>query len=213
MNTRNKKMRTTFDDSYLDYVLQMSPSTNLMKNEKDIYKYIHKFFDQNNGYKSLNIKSPYDTGKTQMIKTILTVYKPKRILWISYRRTLTMDLMKNFKSLGFEDYQTCDINNADRLIIQLESLIRVNDIHVLKTVEFAQVTKYDLVIIDEVESVLQQFNSPTMKNMSKLIFDYLQILISESKQLITLDGGMDDKTYHYVNSFGKALNVINTAKI
>ena len=30
---------------------------------------------------SLNIKSPYDTGKTKLVKEILRKYKPKRVLW------------------------------------------------------------------------------------------------------------------------------------
>ena len=36
--------------------------------------------------KSLNIKSPYDTGKTQLLKQVMTKYNPKRVLWLSYRK-------------------------------------------------------------------------------------------------------------------------------
>ena len=49
------------------------------------------FFD-NPKIKSLNIKSPYDTRKTQLLKQILTKYYPNRVFWVSYRLTLSYDV-------------------------------------------------------------------------------------------------------------------------
>ena len=51
--------------------------------------------------KSLNIRSPYDTGKTQLLKQILTTYNPQRVLWVSYRLTLSYDLFSNFSPFQF----------------------------------------------------------------------------------------------------------------
>ena len=87
-------------------------------------KNIRKFVKDNN-VKTLNIKSPYDTGKTQLLKQYIAEHNPKRILWLSYRKTLTYDIHSNFQSLGFESY-TDEKFNADRVIIQLESLLHID---------------------------------------------------------------------------------------
>ena len=41
------------------------------------------------------IKSLYDTAKTTLMKQIVNNYK--RILWLSYRATLSNDIKRNFK--------------------------------------------------------------------------------------------------------------------
>ena len=42
---------------------------------------------------------------------ILKKYNHKRILWLSYRKTLTMDILSSFGSLyGFKDYQDNNYN-------------------------------------------------------------------------------------------------------
>ena len=89
--------------------------------------------------KVLNIKSPYGTSKTQLMIKMIEMYNPKRILMLSYRQTLTLDLKKNFEPLGFEDYLTGNIE-ADRVIVQVESLLKLHTESVVK--------QYDLVIMD-----------------------------------------------------------------
>jgi len=104
--------------------------------------------------KILNIKSPYKTSKTQMMIKVIEEYKPKRILMLSYRKTLTYDFDYNFKNHGFQNYLEGDIA-ADRLIIQLESLLRLDFIDPFTT----KLPVYDLIIMDESESILKQFSS------------------------------------------------------
>ena len=57
---------------------------------------INNFFE-NNDLKCVSIKSPYNTGKTQLLKLIITKYNQPKILFISYRISLSIDLMNNFK--------------------------------------------------------------------------------------------------------------------
>jgi len=57
----------------------------------------------------------------------------------------------NFSLFNFKIYTDNDFD-ADKLIIQAESLLKlIND--------KSDIKKYDLIIIDEVESILRQFNS------------------------------------------------------
>jgi len=177
---------------------------------------IIEFFEDDT-IKSFNLKSPYDTGKTQMIQRIINTYNPKRILWLSYRKTLTNDILGNFETLfNFKDYQKHEYT-ADRLIIQLESVQKIGcEMTFFQGEEEEVLMKYpgyDVVIIDEVESILGHFRSPTFKGTSKACFHYIQNVIQNSRKIITLDGDMGNRAYKFIASFGRFINVVNDIKI
>ena len=155
--------------------------------------------------KVLNIKSPYGTSKTQLMIHAIEHYQPKRILMLSYRQTLTLDLKKNYENLGFEDYLTGNIE-ADRVIIQVESLLKLDT--------DSKVKQYDLVLIDESERILNQFNShKTFHGTERDTFEYLYHIIDDSKKVICMDGGQTNRTYSFASNFGKTLNLHNIAKV
>jgi hypothetical protein len=163
----------------------------------EISKVMKKHLDtfMNTDVKVLNIKSPYGTSKTQLMIKMIEMYNPKRILMLSYRQTLTLDLKKNFEALGFEDYLTGNIE-ADRVIIQVESLLKLDTESVVK--------QYDLVLIDESERVLNQFNShTTFDGTEKNTFEYLYHIIDGSKKVICMDGGQTNRTYAFTQNFGR----------
>lgn len=203
----------TEDDSKEDviemnklYLLDLD-NDNLDKVEDPLTNIINGFFKDDT--KSFNLKSPYDTGKTKLIQKVIKKFKPERILWLSYRKTLTNDILGSFgEEFDFKDYQEGDFT-ADRLIIQLESILKIEGVVFEGSVI---IPSYDLVIIDEVESILAQFNSTTFKGLSKESFEYIEAILHNSKKLITLDGDLGNRTYKYIKSFGKCLNVVNTVK-
>lgn len=171
---------------------------------------IIKFF--NSDIKTFNLKSPYDTGKTQMIKRIIDTFNPSKILWLSYRKTLTNDILGNFATTyNFKDYQKKEFN-ADRLIIQLESILKLES-SMDWIDDIIEYPSYDLVIIDEIESILKQFNSPTFKGNSKECFNFVENIIINSKKLLTMDGDIGNRTYNFTSSFGDMINIVNNIKI
>lgn len=170
---------------------------------------LNEFFTSD--IKSFNIKSPYDTGKTQLLTKIMKKYKQKRVLFLSYRKTLTSDLMSSFSELGFQDYRNTICNETDKLIIQLESINKIKPSFMFVDDEF-EIPKYDLVIIDEVESILQQFSSETMKGESKNAFEFIDAIISNSNKLITLDGDLSFRGFNYIKHFGDSINIVNPIK-
>ena len=170
---------------------------------------LNEFF--NSDIKSFNIKSPYDTGKTQLLTKIMKKYKQKRVLFLSYRKTLTSDLMSSFSELGFKDYRDAICNETNKLIIQLESINKIKPSFLFLDEEF-EIPKYDLVIIDEVESILQQFNSETFQGESKNAFEFIDAIISNSNKLITLDGDLSFRGFNYIKYFGNSINIINPIK-
>ena len=193
---------TDINERYLlDKIEQTYTITKCMKVQLD------RLFNDNN-VKSLNIKSQYGTSKTQLLIKAIEQYPSfsKRILFLSYRKTLTYDLQYNFSSLGFETYLEGSLN-SDRLIIQLESLLK------LDWINCSVVPKYDLVIMDESESCLNQFSSDTFKGDSRNAYEYLRAIIENSSKLITLDGDQSNRTYSFVSSFeGQCININNTVK-
>ena len=172
---------------------------------------INNFFENDN-LKCLSIKSPYDTGKTQLLKSIISKYNQPKILFISYRISLSVDLLNNFKDYGFKSYLDNDYY-SDRLIIQIESLQKLSDNDFID--EYTeQIKQYDLIIIDEIESVLNQFNSPTFKNKSKETFEYFTEILRYSKKCIFLDGDLSYRGYSFINSISsEQMNVINNIKM
>ena len=190
------------NDRYLlDKVKKLNDTTILSSSVKSFF--------ETDEYTSLNIKSPYDTGKTQFLKEIIRTYNQKRILWISYRKTLTHDITGNFeKEFHFKSYLKGSFY-ADRLIIQIESLKKIDNNM------GDEMPKYDLIIIDEVESILNQFNSrETFKGNQRDTYNYLDAVLKNSilngGKIITLDGDTSDRTYNYIETYGKPLNIVNT---
>lgn len=171
---------------------------------------IHKFFNSNT--KSFSIKSPYDTGKTCLLKKIFTKYQPKKILWLSYRKTLTNDILGSFADdYNFKDYQKKEYD-ADRLIIQLESTMKLKP-HIMFLDDEEKIPSYDLIIIDEIESILSHFDSPTFKNQSRETFNWICEIIKVSNKIIALDGDIGNRTYNFLNYFGTSTNIVNDIKI
>lgn len=169
-------------------------------------------FSTDESIKTLTLKSGYDTGKSQMLKKYIRTFNPKRILWISYRKSLTCDIMQSFKTeFDFKDYQTGKYD-ADRLIIQTESILKLEKVSSLFTDDedgSIPYQTYDLIIIDEIESVLKQFTSNTFKGKSKECFQYMEKIIMNSGKLILLDGDIGHRTYDFSGYFGKAINIVN----
>lgn len=156
--------------------------------------YINDFI-YNDNIKSLLIRSPYNTGKTTMLKSICDNYD--RILFISYRITLSSNLYGNFKDLGLELYT--EHIYADKLICQVDSLHKITN------------TKYDLVIIDESESVFNHFSAGSLKNN----YDTFQIfcaLCVNANKIICLDGDLHNRTKRIIKSFGECKYIKNTIK-
>jgi hypothetical protein len=142
--------------------------------------------------KMLIIKSFYGTGKTKLINKLITEYDIKRVLFVSYRKTLTNNLYGVFSELKFEKY-TDKKYNADRFICQIDSLPKIANYYV------ESVPHYDLIVLDEIESILNHFNANTLKE-KEYVFDYLNGLIHNANKCIMLDGDISNRSLVYAKS-------------
>ena len=121
-------------------------------------KFKSKIEDFKANSKVLFLSSDYGTGKTTLIKDL--VKDSKRCLFITYRKTLSFDIKRAFEHMGFANYldDDPDVWNNDRLIVQLDSLLHVmfRSEGFITTGQFN--AKYDYIICDESEGLLNHFD-------------------------------------------------------
>ncbi len=180
-----------------------------IKDKKSIVgKKVCEWMDKARETKTLAILSCYDTGKTSLIKKILNEFKKKtrRILFITYRQTLTNELHGNFKKLNVDSYLDGAFD-SDRIICQIESL------HKIANSEYAfddevPIPSYDLVIMDEIESILNHFESTTLREKEKT-FNLMYDIIYNSKRVLALDGDFSNRSFEFINNIGDYKNEIS----
>jgi len=126
-------------------------------------------------------------GKTVEIKRYLQEeqFIDKKVIFISYRVFLCSEYKKNFGELGFNDYRDLTNNDTDdkynKVICCFDSLARF------------QGRKYDIVILDEVDSVLAHASSDLMRarrGISQSIFGFI---VSNASLVINADAYLDNE--------------------
>ena len=158
-----------------------------------VNKYMKKWTNEN---KIFAIKSYYGSGKTYWLKQIMRDNKFKRILWISYRQLYTASVCGELeKEFNIISYKTGKFD-SDKLMCQVESLKNINTS-----------LKYDLVVLDEIESILNQTSSGTCHN-KKETFEILETIIEESDKVVALDGDFGNRAFTFLNKFEEDFDII-----
>jgi hypothetical protein len=160
-------------------------------------KYLNDCADVNELLKSFDktllIKSNMGTGKTELICDYITLFKPNRILWISTRQTYATNICSRLKNFNFINYLDDKENfyTKPRIIVQLESL------HMLE--KNFKIRMYDLIVLDEIESILYHFDSSTIAQYSSNTFDLLYLLcMNKTTKIIGMDADLDLRTIEYI---------------
>ena len=103
-------------------------------------------------------------------------------MFITYRQSLANSLYDELQKQDFQNYNELtnyEIQNAERLVIQLDSLVRLNDKDDITPKNY--VPNYDLIVVDEMEGILSHFNAKTLKN-KQITCDILTQLLKETKK-------------------------------
>jgi hypothetical protein len=119
-------------------------------------------------------------GKTTAIKRLLPSYD--KILFFSPRQSFARFLSAEFNIECYLDKNF----QADKLIISIESLLCIPANKI-----------YDMIIIDECESVLKQFSSPTTQGNHILQFQRLMYLIANADKVIFADAFITNRTLDF----------------
>ena len=147
------------------------------------------------------LRSPMGSGKTVAISSIIKEMEEKigeslRVLVISTRRTCMMMLSEMFgvgKYLNTSDGTVrTDLHQMDKLVISMESLHKLippGSINIIK--------RFDLVILDECESILANFSSVTMKNRRKNYQLIKGIIETEGTKTVFSDAFLGECTVQF----------------
>ena len=161
---------------------------------KSIKQLIKQWYTTDQIGKVLAIKSAYGTGKSDTMHYVIEEFKPKKVLFVTYRQTLSYNFYGNFEKHKVGCYLTGDFK-SDRLICQVESLHKLLSYNNFTGKNI--VPEYDLVIFDESESVLAHTDSNTIKNKDKC-FKIMQAILTKAKKVVALDGDLANRSYEYL---------------
>ena len=196
---KNKKIN-------LGCILERSPLEEKEKAEQvsapllglnDEVKKIYNRFINDDDLRALCIKSAYGTGKTYILNEYVNKYifkfeqatkREARVLVIStrqsYARAMCVHSMKDLKINNYLDYTKEEkekINNVNRLCLSLEGLFNMM---------FEKWKPYDVIILDESESITRHLFSCTIKQGAYATYERLKLLLSRSKKLFIMDADL-----------------------
>lgn len=193
-----------------NYVMKKMIKKNYyIPDDEDIMCQLKEFV--NNNQQTLAIKSNMNTGKTQSVKSIVNNYFEKydsdrRVLAFSLRQSYARDVSNNaYKELNFTNYldiKKTKLKDQKRLIISLESLhkLRVKDIKM-----------YDIIILDECESLLTHFFSKTVKS-NRECYDWFVKLLTHSKKIICLDADLSiSRSISFLESINRRIKILKNS--
>lgn len=170
--------------------------------EKNIIKYDEKELKEYNFYnkKVLIIHSNVKTGKTKKLKEYLDKNEDiQNVVIISFRILFSIELKEKFSNFtNYLDIKTkqYSLKKIEKIIIQLDSLYKL----VIDT-------QPDILILDEIESVLNQFASPYIKNI-KLIWEIFECLLRISKKVLCMDANITQRTVNLLTNMFNVDDII-----
>ena len=191
---RNKKHYIT-DEKFRNQAIDISLFQSTITNQPEMSKF------QFTNKKTLVVRGACGTGKTTALcECIRDLPTTAKVLIISFRRSLAGKQYHELQPLGFVKYD--EVNTPyyyqKRLIVQIDSLHKVRG-------------KYDLLVLDEVEYVLQHLVEFVKEK--RAVFEALCQHIKFSEYVIAMDALLYDTTINLLHSCGRDIEYIhNTYK-
>lgn len=147
--------------------------------------------------RTLVVHAPMKIGKTKKLKEfIATNYpagklSPPKIVFLSFRQTFSRNIKENFADFTlYSDVRGPLVQ--DRVIVQVESLHRLS-------IAPGQPLP-DLLVLDECESIIEQFGSGLLRENFAECFAKFQYLLKYSRSVICMDAMVTDRTYNVIET-------------
>lgn len=143
---------------------------------------------------TLAVRAQMKMGKTKTLRQYLDAYFPadglesKIVRFVTFRQTFSRSLAEAFPDFVLYSDVQGDLDQArhPRLIVQPESLHRMR--------MSARPDTVDLLILDEVESVLEQFNSGLHRHFTAS-FAVFQWMLRTARHVVCMDANLSDRAY------------------
>jgi hypothetical protein len=196
------------------FLTTKNPDEAPVNEDQGRFREVVKEFTSKPEAKSLVMKSRYGSGKTTFMQRLIEEHKPEKVLFITYRQTLARDIMRNFGQLGFKSYLDSHddptVWDCPRLIVQLDSLLKVITHNSDVMCGDAFDLNYDMIVLDESESLLNHFDEKTMEGKEIQIWEFLDELLKHTKKVVMMDGDVSERTLSFAKSYGYLTYVQNT---
>jgi hypothetical protein len=142
------------------------------------------------------LASQMGTGKSQILQQLSCLQPQTTVLIVSMRRLLSESLFKRLEPdvplLQHYISAGTAAATAPRLVIQLDSMRRL--------VRGNQVNKYDVVVLEEIRSLLAHLSSSTLADKRRAVSSIFTFIVSKARLLLALDADMDECAYHFLRS-------------
>ena len=143
---------------------------------------------------TLAVKAQMKLGKTRALRAFLDSKFPGAglhqsvIRFVTFRQTFSNSLKEQFPDFSLYSDQKGDLDHVrfPRLVVQVESLHRLP--------MPANEEPIDLLILDEVESILSQFNSGLHRHFNAT-FAMFSWLLKTARHVVCMDANLGDRTY------------------
>jgi hypothetical protein len=155
----------------------------------------------------LSVRSPMGSGKSKMLDAVLArLPESATVLVATYRQTLAFEHTRKLRGHGFVSYldylgarrsvrDLADRSKTPRVICQIESLWRLGAAPSIAA-------RFDVVVLDESESVLRHFASPTVKTPTRTMDHFIATLKLATRGVITLDAAWGAVTHSVFKKAG-----------
>ena len=188
------------------YLTTKTPDAAATNKDQAKFKMLVDRFMTDATKKSLVLRSRYGSGKTTFMQRLIKERNPERVLFITYRQTLARDIMRNFGKLGFKNYLDSydqpNVWQSPRLIVQIDSLMNLllKNEDVMNGAAFD--LNYDMIVLDESESLLCHFDEGTMVRKEIEIWNFFDELLKHCKKMVLMDGDVSERSLSFANSYG-----------
>lgn len=166
--------------------------------------------------KVLGIKSKYGSGKTKLLTKMIKTKNINRACFLSCRRALSYDIESEFNELKFKNYlDKTDVNYmCDKFIVQYESIHKIFSAYQnYYEYEYTDCkVKYDFVILDELETILNHTISPTHNDNNFINFKKLYTLCKNSQKVICLDGDLSARGKYFINTISEMYKIVDNVE-
>lgn len=138
--------------------------------------------------RSVLIKSPIGTGKTELIKRLVEQFnqlhgREPRLCLASHLKNLVGNIGHRMDILSYSDLERQYLPSLPQVVTTLNSLHKLNPLD----------QHYDIVVLDEVEQALRHLGGGTLQGVRGVqAYAYLEAICKNSGQLICLDAYATD---------------------
>jgi hypothetical protein len=144
---------------------------------------------------TLAVLAQMKLGKTKAMRRYLDAHFPadgieaRVVRFVTFRQTFSRSLAEAFPDFTLYSDVTGDLDAArhPRLIVQVESLHRLR--------MGAHPEPVDLLVLDEAESILAQFNSGLHRHFNAA-FAMFQWMLKTARHVVCMDANLGDRTLH-----------------